>query len=58
MECRDGSCTEKVAEGFDRIIYFSLIVVSVLCVVLAALFAHSKRKKPEIPDYIVTDNGN
>lgn len=56
-ECRDGSCEEKVAESSDRIIYYSLIVVSVMCVVLAALFAHSRRKKPEIPDYIVTDNG-
>lgn len=57
-ECKDGSCEEKVVESSsDRIIYFSLIVVSVLCVVLAALFAHSKRKKREIPDYIVTDNG-
>lgn len=56
-DCRDGSCEEKVAENSDRIIYFSLIIVSVLCVVLAALFAHSRRKKPEIPDYIVTDNG-
>lgn len=56
-ECHDGSCEEKASEGSDRIIYFSLIIVSVLCVVLAALFAHSRRKKPEIPDYIVTDNG-
>jgi hypothetical protein len=56
-ECKDGSCQEKIAENSDRIIYFSLIVVSVLCVILAALFAHSKRKKPEIPDYIVADNG-
>ena len=56
-ECKDGSCEEKAAESSDRIIYFSLIIVSVLCVILAALFAHSKRKKPEIPDYIVTDNG-
>lgn len=56
-ECKDGSCEEKIAENSDRIIYFSLIIVSVLCVILAALFAHSKRKKPEIPDYIVTDNG-
>lgn len=57
VACRDGACQEKESEGFDRIIYFSLIIVSVLCVVLAALFAHSRRKKPEIPDYIVTDNG-
>lgn len=56
-ECHDGNCQEKVPESTDRIIYFSLIIVSVLCVVLAALFAHSKRKKPDIPDYIVTDNG-
>lgn len=56
-ECKDGSCEEKIAESSDKIIYFSLIVVSLLCVVLAALFAHAKRKKPEIPDYIVTDNG-
>ncbi|CRL02294.1 CLUMA_CG015370, isoform A [Clunio marinus] len=56
-ECRDGSCEEKInSDNSDRVIYFSLIIVSVLCVVLAALFAHSKRKKPEIPDYIVTDN--
>lgn len=57
VPCRDGACEEVKSEGFDRIIYFSLIIVSVLCVVLAALFAHSRRKKPEIPDYIVTDNG-
>lgn len=56
-DCRDGGCEEKVTESADRIIYISLISVSVLCVVLAALFAHSKRKKPEIPDYIVADNG-
>jgi len=59
LDCRDGLCQERPAsgEGSDRIVYFSLIIVSVLCVILAALFAHSKRKKPEIPDYIVTDNG-
>lgn len=56
-ECKDGSCEEKIAESSDKIIYFSLIVVSLLCVILAGLFAHAKRKKPEIPDYIVTDNG-
>lgn len=56
-ECHDGNCQEKVVENSDRIIYLSLIIVSMLCVVLAALFAHSRRKKPEIPDYIVTDNG-
>lgn len=57
-ECRDGGCQEKVEVGSDRLIYISLIVVSILCVILAALFAHSRRKKPEIPDYIVTDNGS
>lgn len=56
-ECHDGNCQEKIVETSDRIIYLSLIIVSMLCVVLAALFAHSRRKKPEIPDYIVTDNG-
>lgn len=56
-ECKDGSCQEKVAESFDRVIYISLIVVSLLCVIFAVLFARSKRSKPEIPDYIVTDNG-
>lgn len=56
-ECHDGNCQEKVVENSDRVIYLSLIIVSMLCVVLAALFAHSRRKKPEIPDYIVTDNG-
>lgn len=56
-ECKDGSCEEKIAESSERIVYLSLIVVSILCLVLAALFANSKRRKPEIPDYIVTDNG-
>lgn len=66
IECSDGNCELRLQspsspsssqERSDRIVYISLIIVSVLCVVLAALFAHSKRKKPEIPDYIVTDNG-
>jgi hypothetical protein len=60
LDCSDGNCQhEKPIPPMsnDRIVYISLITVSVLCVVLAALFAHSKRKKPEIPDYIVTDNG-
>jgi netrin receptor unc-5 len=65
VECSDGNCELRLQtpsspssqERSDRIVYISLIIVSVLCVVLAALFAHSKRKKPEIPDYIVTDNG-
>lgn len=62
IECSDGNCQLRLQspsspERSDRIVYISLIIVSVLCVVLAALFAHSKRKKPEIPDYIVTDNG-
>lgn len=64
LDCNDGNC-ELIApsspassqERSDRIVYISLIIVSILCIVLAALFAHSKRKKPEIPDYIVTDNG-
>jgi Immunoglobulin domain/Thrombospondin type 1 domain len=57
MECRDGSCEEKIGETNDRIIYLSLIVISCLCIAFAVLFAHAKRRKPEIPDYIVTDNG-
>lgn len=60
IECTDGDCHEnrkQVQTRSDRIVYISLIILSVLCVILAALFAHSKRKKPEIPDYIVTDNG-
>lgn len=32
-ECRDGSCQEKVIESQDRVIYFSLIGVSVLAYV-------------------------
>lgn len=62
VECNDGSCelkhhSQSAQERSDRIVYFSLIIVSILCVILAVLFAHSKRKKPEIPDYIVTDDG-
>jgi hypothetical protein len=59
LDCNDGSCQnqKQVQPRSDRIVYISLIILSVLCVILAALFAHSKRKKPEIPDYIVTDNG-
>jgi hypothetical protein len=58
IECQDGNCLQTPIEPrSDRIVFSSLIVLSVLCVVLAALFAHSRRKKPEIPDYIVTDDG-
>jgi Immunoglobulin I-set domain len=58
IACNDGNCYQPIPESSDRIVYISLIIVSVLCVILAALFAHSRRKKPEsIPDYIVTDNG-
>lgn len=58
IECTDGNCQQKqIQPRSDRIVYSSLIILSVLCVVLAGLFAHSRRKKPEIPDYIVTDNG-
>lgn len=64
LDCNDGNCELRLPsspatsqERSDRIVYISLIIVSILCIVLAALFAHSKRKKPEIPDYIVTDNG-
>lgn len=59
IECKDGLCEEKIPDqsSSDRIVYYSLIIVSVLCVVMAALFAHSRRQKHEIPDYIVTDNG-
>lgn len=60
VDCNDGSCQQKhIPIKNDRIVYISLITVSILCVVLAALFAHSRRKKPETPDsnYIVTDNG-
>ncbi len=63
LACSDGKCELRPppppvsSERSDRIVYISLIIVSILCIVLAILFAHSKRKKPEIPDYIVTDNG-
>ncbi|KAG5681635.1 hypothetical protein PVAND_011051 [Polypedilum vanderplanki] len=57
IECQDGNCQQKqIQPRSDRIVFSSLIILSVLCVVLAALFAHSRRKKPEIPDYIVTDD--
>lgn len=57
MECRDGSCEEKIVETNDRIIYTTLIAISCLCIAFAIVFAHARRRKPEIPDYIVTDNG-
>jgi Immunoglobulin domain len=56
-ECRDGSCEEKIVETSDRIIYTTLIAISLLCIAFAIIFAHARRRKPEIPDYIVTDNG-
>lgn len=62
-DCADGNCRALVNNlNSDNnnnayLIYIFLIFVIVVCVLAALIFAHYKKKKPEIPDYIVTDNG-
>lgn len=59
-ECKDGDCEQKVPVvpvSGDRIVYYSLIFVSLLCVVLAILFAQSKKRKRRVPSFISTDGG-
>lgn len=65
-DCRDGQCNiisdnikNSKGLGSDRIVYFSLIIVSVLCVIFAALYAHTKGRKRRTPAaYITEDDGN
>lgn len=40
-----------------HLIFILLILIILTCVLLALIYTHFKKKKPEIPDYIVTDNG-
>lgn len=63
-DCQDGNCRPLAnTRNSDHnnsnayLIYIFLIFVIAVCVFAAFIFAHYKKKKPEIPDYIVTDNG-
>ena len=59
-ECKDGDCEHKIPAivpvNNDKIVYYSLIIVSALCVVLAVLFAKSKNYKRRVPSFI-SDGG-
>lgn len=64
--CTGDDCKAAVFNDLDKddmkslnahLIFILLIFVIVACTILAILFARIKKKKPEIPDYIVTDNG-
>lgn len=63
--CTGGSCKEIANDHNNsddfmtnaNIIFGLLMCISIIGVIFAILLARMKRKKPEIPDYIVTDNG-
>lgn len=62
-DCIDGMCRAIVNNrnsdhnSSAYLIYIFLIFIIAVCVFAAFVFAHYRKKKPEIPDYIVTDNG-
>lgn len=64
-ECRDGDCQQKeivavvqpTPRSTDKYVYGSLIFLSILCIVLAILFAKSNKRKRRVPSFISTDAG-